>query len=315
MSYEQLMGHAMAIQRKAIEEYMKEKHLGPYDRSGNPRTPNDRDQLLHSAQRKAQQDLPDVPGLFQPFTEMPDPGSFDRPIASADQTAVAISTGLTTADPVGGRQYTRSLALDEVQDARTVIERWHGPAASEFRENFLTHFESRLHNQFLIALVIRGALAAEQSLWANARVDIDKVAHGTMDALDALDNCTKDEWTMDFTVGASVASIGAAVLGLTGGGIALAVIGAASQVAAAVPMKDSPKTEYSARTVQGVMGNLQEAIARIYSLISAEEQKIAKSLTAAQQTMRENPALFIAPRPLLAESTAASVRADLGTAG
>jgi hypothetical protein len=315
MSYEQLIPHAMAIQRKAIEEYLKEKRLGPYDRTGNPRTPQEREDLLRSAQRKAEQALPDVSGLFQPFTEMPDPGSFDRLIAGADQAAATISTGLATPDPVSGRQYTKPLALDEVQDARTVTERWHGPAANEFRENFLTHFESRLHNQFLIALVIRGALAAEQNLWANARVDIDKVAHGTMDALDALEGCTKDEWTMNFTVGASVASVFAAVLGATTGGIALAVIGAASQVVAAAAPEDPPKTEYSAKTVQGVMDNMSEAIQCIYTLISAEEQKIAKALTAARQVMRESPALFIAPRPLLADSTAASVRADLGTAG
>ncbi|MFG1926881.1 hypothetical protein [Cryptosporangium sp. NPDC048952] len=315
MSYEQLMRHAADIRDRAAIEAIREQRLPPYDRTGNPRTADERAGALTASRQKVlAQGLADIPSLFQPFAEMPSPDAFAGPRNRADGAAAALATGTQSTSPLDGTGYPVSLAYSEIQDVRTVLARWHGPAANEFRTNFLTPFPERLTNQFMIGLLLRGALDAEREIWARARTDIDQIAHGTLHALDALGDCTKFEWTMTFTVLASVATVAALPLGVTAFGLTITLVGASSQVVAAGAPDDPPRTEYSGRTVNGVLDNMRDAIARVTSAINDQESRIADALSAGLAAVRAERNKFVAPRPHLVGAGRTGIRDELGGA-
>ncbi|WP_035848631.1 hypothetical protein [Cryptosporangium arvum] len=161
---------------------------------------------------------------------------------------------------------------------------------------------------------MRGAVDAEREIWTRARGDIDRIAHGTLNALDALEDCTKFEWTMTFTVLASVATIAAFPLTVTGLALSITVVGASSQVVAAAALDDPPKTEYGARTVNGVLDNMREAITRVTAGIREQETTIADALREAANSIRGHREGFVAPRPALTAATRATIQEELGDA-
>jgi hypothetical protein len=315
VSYEQLMRHAADIRDRAAMEAIKEQRLPPHDRTGNPRTDEERsDALAASRQKVLGQGLADIPSLFQPFVEIPSPAAFAGPQGRAEGAAAALATGAQSTSPLDGTGYPVSLAHSEIQDVRTVLARWHGPAATEFRTNFLTPFPERLTNQFMTALLLRGALDAEREIWSRARTDIDEIAHGTLHALDALDDCTKFEWTMTFTVLASVATVAAFPVSAPAFALSVTLVGASSQVVAAAAPDDPPRTEYSGRTVNAVLDNMRDAIARVTTAINDQETRIAEALTAGLASLRAERSKFVAPRPHLVGVTRSSVREEFGDA-
>ncbi|MFI5959733.1 hypothetical protein [Cryptosporangium sp. NPDC051539] len=316
MSYADLMRHAADIRDKAALETIKEQRRPPYDRTGNPRTADERrDTLAASRKIVLAQGLAEIPSLFQPFAEMPDPAGFLPMRDRADDLAAALSGSARTTNPLYETIYLASLAYSEMADVRTALDRWHGPAANAFRANFLSPFPFRLGNQFVIALLVRGALDAEREIWTRARTDIDQIAHGTMHALDALDDCSKFEWTMTFTVLASVAATAAVPLS-AGGSLALAValVGGSSQVIAAYAPEDPTKSQYTGKTVDAVLDNMREAITKLRSGIHLQETKVANVLRTAVEGMRGRRDIFVAPRPDLIAATRATIREDLGDA-
>ncbi|WP_035848630.1 hypothetical protein [Cryptosporangium arvum] len=156
MSFDQLMQHAADIRDKAVLEALKEQRRPPYDPTGSPRTRDElRDALAASRQIVLGQGLAEIPGLFQPLAEMPNPAGFVPMRDQADGLASALSTASGATNPLDGRTYLASLAFSEIADVRTAIERWHGPTAEKFRKNFLSPFPHRLDNQFTMALLGR----------------------------------------------------------------------------------------------------------------------------------------------------------------
>ncbi|MGX7669175.1 hypothetical protein [Plantactinospora sp. DSM 117369] len=146
-----------------------------------------------------------VPGLYQPFAEMPDPSAFDPMI---EQLAVALNRlarGDSPKDPINGTPCFANPTLDELSATDPWLARWTGEAAAAFKTNFVDPFPSVVANQFILTSMLKSALEAERELWVNARADIDKIAHDTIAALEQVDECSTSEWTMTFTVTAAVA--------------------------------------------------------------------------------------------------------------
>lgn len=321
MSFDHLMQHAADIQRKAIEVALKEHHLDPHGRHPVHRTDAERVAARQTEQRIRGVLFEDIPELFQPFVDTPDPAGFDAAISYANGAADLLSLGGYT-DPtledrqitdVGGPTYLGHPVLAEYNNVRESLSRWQGEAAGEFRRAYLNSFEVRLSNQFQVAIAVRAALEAEREIWKRTRTDVDNLAHGILHALDALDAfCTKDEWTMTFTVTASIVSVGATVVSPLAGAVTLAIIGGASQVAAAAPFPEADKQTYSAKTAEGVIDNLREAITRLRLHIADQEQVIAGKLTGNQDVVAGSRNSLLAPRPALADATRATMHEELG---
>jgi hypothetical protein len=301
MSYEQLMDHAYAIEEKATKKAIVKhsEHLGD---QGPIAYSSIKDYRTYPEYRL----FSDVPGLFQPFTNLPDPSSFVPLIDDLDRAVGNLAWGQATEDPIHHLNYPANPVLDKMAGAESYIENWTGKAAMDFKANFLDPFPSIEHNQFMLAAVLKAALAAHQALWQSARKNIDDIAHGTLEALDTMDDCGRNEWPIAWTVVACVA--GALAAPLTGGGsLALTAVSTAAWVTAANPPKSAPTTTYGGETAEVVIQHMREAITHLTQDIQHTEQVISSALSNNHAIVCENRSLFVAARPALAGATAATV--------
>ena len=310
MSFEQLMQHARDIQQKAIEKSLEQHGVRRAPRPGQPAlSPMP---LEAEKRQQIEQSFSDIPGLFRPFSEMPIPASFDGMIDDLSHALRMLSAGQDPKDPINGTIYTSNTNLDKLSGSESYVEHWTGRAAMEFKSNFIDPFPSVVRNQFIIAAVLKSALEAQREIWVKARNDIDKIAHDALEALDRMDDCGKNEWTMTFTVVASVAAIAAVPLtggaSLTVAALAVTAVGAASQVAAAAAPDDPPKIQFSGETAEAVVSQLREAMSKLVELIGGQEAKISYALTNTHSLVTGGREGFVSKRPALAAATARDVR-------
>jgi hypothetical protein len=257
-----------------------------------------------------------VPELFKPFSEMPEPAGYDTLIRSLEAAMGKLSNGDMSDDPVnkahGGPIFANPV-LSKLGGMESYIEDWTGDAAMAFKENIIDPFDPICRNQFLIAAVLRSAAQAHQAVWKNARDDIMKIAKDTQNALEEAQDCGKNEWTVTFTVVASVAAVGAGALlalptggaSIAGAGMAITAIGAASQVAATLPPNE--QDSYSGESAFRVVQQMAEAIQKLREKIADQERLIATTLSAINDKLYGEPRLFVAHRPALADATPANI--------
>lgn len=308
MSYQQLMAHAAEIERLAVEGVLKRKGF-VYDNNGNPHPPMELGQ--ESAQYLVDyttKQFADIPAMFAPFAAMPDPADFGGMRDGLLAAMHKLSTGQTPTDPITGLGVEANITLDAMGGVGDALRDWHGRAATAFTLGFVEPFPSFTRNQFMLTAILKGAIEAEQEIWKNARANADKIAHDAITALEHMDDCGKNDWTMAFTVGASVAAVAAMVV--TGGTavVALTVVGAASQVAAASAPDDPPRTQFSGETSEAVISQVRSALTQLTTEIVSQEQKIASAMGSCRAYVAGNRASFVAPRPALADATAGTVR-------
>jgi len=227
------------------------------------------------------------------------------------KAAEELSLGQDLKDPINDTIYGGNPALDKLSGSESYIEDWTGRAAMEFKSNFIDPFPTIVRNQFIIVAVLKSALEAQRQIWVRARNDIDKIAHDALEALDRMDDCGKNEWTMTFTVVAAVASIAAVPLtggaSLTAAAVAITAVGAASQVAAAAAPDDPPTIQFGGESAEAVVGQLREAIAKLVEYIQQQESKISNALTNTHRLVAADRASFVSGRPALAAATARNV--------
>lgn len=296
MTFESLMDHAFDIQKKAVQEAILD--LG--GRSHSLSTMSDEQNAIEAQ-------FADIPALYRPFSEAPDPTSFDGAISELRRALRVISSGQQNNDPINGNIYPANPVLDKLSGSESYIEDWTGAAAMEFKANFVDPFPSVVRNQFIMVAVLKCALEAEKEIWTKARNDIDRVAHDTLTALERMDDCGKNEWTMAFTVVASVAAV--AAVPVTGGAsLAIAAVGAASEVAAAAVPDDPPSIRFSGETPAAVISQMREAISKLKAEIDGQEAKIAVAVSGACELVSGNRDLFVPKQPKLAGATPANIR-------
>ena len=308
MSYEQLMVHAAEIERLAIEGALKRKGF-IYDDDGHPHPPMElgQDGAQYIADHTAKQ-FADVPAMFAPFASMPDPADFGGMRDGLLAAMHKLSTGQTPTDPITGLGVEANITLDAMGGVGDTLRDWHGRAATAFTLGFVEPFPSFTRNQFMLTAILKGAIEAEQEIWKNARANADKIAHDAITALEHMDDCGKNDWTMVFTVGASVAAVAATVMTAGTAVVALTVVGAASQVAAAAAPDDPPRTQFSGESSEAVISQVRAALTRLATEIGGQEQKIASAMTSCQAYVAGNRGSFVAPRPALADATAGTIR-------
>lgn len=208
MSYDQLMQHAEEIRDTAVKKYAEQI----VQHSGGGGGPN----LYGEAEKWGKQLFGDLPQVFHPYTEIPRPTSFDPMINAMGPVLDRLSTGEAADDPIKHVSYPANPNLTKVPGVTTAIDDWTGEAASDFLRFFVAPFPAIAKNQFIIARVVAAALDAEKALWSKTQEDIDQIAHKSLEALDKMDDCGKNEWNVAFTVGAALAALAGVAIAAEG---------------------------------------------------------------------------------------------------
>lgn len=290
MSFDELMTHAVDIQQQAIKRAITNRETDPeYARGGV-------EGYYH-----------DIPDLFRPFSEMPNPAAYQPLIDDLKIVLRKLSSG-ENKDPITNDIYFANVVLANMTTASDYLEDWTGKAATAFKQNFLDTFPPIARNQFIIASVLKGALEAHKSMWEKARDDVDKIAHETMNALDNAACCDKNAWTVGFTVVASVAAVGASLLTAgTAAPVAITAVGAAAQVVAATPPSSTEK-QYAGETAVQITNAMKQALNVLADFIQDVEDTghggvpgIAPAIQKVGDFVGANRSLLVANRPELAD--------------
>jgi hypothetical protein len=318
MSFEELMRHAYDIQATAIAKSMDKHGVRAAPKPGDP--PYAPRPGEDATRAKIVSDFADIPSLFEPFTMMPEPASFDGPVGGLKTAMSCLSSGNMTDDPISGEFFLYNRTLDRIGSSESYLEEWTGAAADVFRTDFVTTFAGIVVNQFIACAVLRGALEAQRALWISARDNIDKVAHNTLNALDNMDHCGQNKWTMTWTIVASVAAVAAVPLSggtsLLGAGAALGAtaavtaVGATGQVIAAHQVTPPKETEYHGETAEVVIEQMRRGVTEAIREIQRGEQMIATVLQSMHASMTHDRGLFVAPRPKLLDAGPGTVFGD-----
>lgn len=318
MSFDQLMQHAHDIQATAIAKSMEKHGVRPAPRPGDP--PYAPQPGEDATRAGIVSGFADIPSLFEPFTMMPDPASFGGLIDEVVSAAGSLSYSDKMGDPVTGHTYLAKRSLVRIGATESYLEQWTGAAADAFRADFVDTFPALVMNQFVACAILRGALDAQRALWVSAREHIDKVAHDTLAALDNMDHCGQNKWTMTWTIVASVAAVAAVPISagtsVLGAGATLATattvtaVGAAGQVAAAHQVAPPKETAYHGETAEVVIEQMRHGVNEAISEIQQGEQTIAAALRNMHATMASARDLFVAPRPKLLDALPGNVFDD-----
>ncbi len=305
MSFEQLMEHADQIARRA---WLKANENTDPQTGASSYSPQWFDNLRGMCEG--------VPGQFDPFSKMPNPGDYDAAIGMFKRGLEALSNGQENRDPIStnGSVYLANPQLTKLSGAESYIEGWTGKAAMEFKSNFIDPFPAVVRNQFIVVAALKAALEAEQAMWKKAREDVDKIAHDTLTALANMGESGKNEWTMAFTVVASVAAVGATLVAPGVGVIAITAIGSASQVVAAAAPDDPPKLQVSGEHPDQVLRAMGDCLRRLQEEIDNTDRKIANAVMSINGSIHAERDAFVSKRPALAGATKESIK-DPGQMG
>lgn len=290
-TYAQLMSTASQIQAKATQVSLDEA-----DQNAQMGARDDAPPVSDAQKQAIRQQYADIPSLFQPFANLPDPQDYQSGITTLDRI---IMKNICASDTRPADQLTlghsANFAISGLGSAASGrLSAWKGNAATNFKTNFLGQFSMRAENLFVLAGVVKGGLQAEQSMWTQARANITHIATGTLDALDNIGTCSQGDWVVGLTVASSIAQILAAIES-EGGSLALTAVGAATQVGAAVPGTPSQPG-----------GNAEQIIAAMRQLISQFGQQLTSTLNlitsrlqASSGQVEQNLASFDMPRPAM----------------
>jgi hypothetical protein len=235
---------------------------------------------------------------------MPVPQSYDKPIHDLGLALDRLAMQADIHGPINKQEiHYANRVLAKMTTAGGYLEDGNGRAAMEFKRNFLDPFPALCGNQFTLIAIAKAALEAHRSMWESARDDIDHIVHATLDALENQGCCDPNRWTLEFTVVASVAAIAAVPLTevALGVGMAVAAVGAASQVIAAAPPQ-APKVEYAGETVKQVIEQMKHAVSKLEVEIRNTEGTIQRALDQTNQQISLYRNSFVARRPALADS-------------
>lgn len=248
----------------------------------------------------------DVPALYQPFIQTPDPRSLDPMIDDLKVALTTLSTGQDTGDPISsnGGPYFANTTLDQMPAAGDLVETWTGAAAMAFKSKFIDPFPSLVRNQFILVAALKAALEAEQAIWSAARDNIDTIAETTLKALDSMHGCNPTEWTVSFSVVSAVAGLVASVPALgTPAVITFTAVAGAASVAGSASVPDPPELTIKGRTVGDIFDSMYDCVKKEIDEANNSEDTVARALKDIVDTVDSHRDSFVAARPALAEVT------------
>jgi hypothetical protein len=313
VSFDQLMAHAEAIKAKAVQVA---------NDSGETTT-----QLLETGGTGESSVVPmapygpggaeayyaDVPDLFRPFSQMPDPKAY-QPMIDQLHTAMAnLCTSAKTTTPLDPNEtYGVNIEMAKMNDAASIMSHWSGVASVNFKENFLSPFDGYAQNQFTLVAALKGALEAQQSLWSKARDDIDNAAHLAMDALDHAGGCDPTTLTIALTVvGAFVPVFGVfeAVADVTALAFSVELVAAVASTGAGL----TQYYPYTGHKAYQVIDALKDVMKKIDDAVDKGTQSVDDGMTKLHQKLVSGyDACFVAPRPDLTTRSGDDLDGDNG---
>jgi hypothetical protein len=206
-----------------------------------------------------------VPGLFSPFDDCPKPSHFNPLLTQADIAISMLSRGELPNEPYNaGIAVNSNLELDDFETVSDFVSDWTGDAAEAFKENFLDHQETYTKNQYLMACMVRNAIATEAGLWRNARDSLMSVGEG---AITKFDNHTSAGGNAhgDFMIGILGSVVGTALAGFTG----VAMIGLAVNV-----FTTAATTDFEGITAFMIRDEMEDAVQKVRDDLYTEEEKL-----------------------------------------
>ncbi len=309
MSYENLMNDAYTIQQEAIKETLAE-YIARQDDSINLH-------LLEQAIRDIEAEFADIPDLFSPFTSIPDPESYTPLIDALNNALAKLSPGYLTDSPFSSAPIRANHELDLMSGAASYLEDWTGRAAMTFKTTYIDPFPSYVENLFIVTAILKSALEAHRALWESVRTDIRNIAKSTLAALDALNDCDTNDWTVTLNVTASILSLISIPLALGGvtapAAIAFEFVAAALNTTGTIleyynneeeaERPEQTELRYSGETARVIINGMRDAIAQLHNYIQEKEDEISRAMLRNLGVLINNRDSFIAARPALADAT------------
>ncbi|MER7283833.1 hypothetical protein ABT369_56415 [Dactylosporangium sp. NPDC000244] len=261
MTYEMLMRHAADMRDLAVSVASAGIGDDPYRR------------------RSIEREFADLPDAFRPIAGFPDPRVFEARIERVRDVLRGLSTG------------DGELAAPGIGDLSSSLRNWQGEAAERFKAGFVEPWPAFVRNQCTVGVVLKAGLEAQRDIWARARQDADQIAEQGLAAVGACGDCTRTEWTVTFTVVASVAAIVAVPVGV---GLALAAGGIAglAQVAAATGPAEAPRTTFSADDPAEVADRVREAVTQLRRHVHEKQDEVHRALRDTGRVLTDQPGLF-----------------------
>lgn len=299
MSFSQLMQHATSIRDKAVR--MDQIRLANKIDNDYPQMDDSQRRQLYLLQEpEIRLAYEDIPQLFTSFSQIPDPAGYNPLIGDLTSAMSSLCTGQGTGTELSKPVVTANPQLDKLTTVGGYLDDWTGSAARNFKENFLDTFKTVSTNQFTLISTMKGTLEAHQNMWRSARVDVDKIAHTTLAALDNIGSCDKNQWTFAFSVVSAAAMIaGTVVTAVTAGPAAAAfpAVGAAAAVGTSV----TAYMNASGNTPSQVVASMRLALSKLTKHINDVETKtIALNVRNIVTFANNNRDRLVAPRPQLA---------------
>ncbi len=304
MSYDHLMQYAAEIEQSAVDaEWRRMNRMS----SGKAPPPISYEELQGMYQNCARP-------LFEPFTRIPDPASYDAVIDDLYSAMGNLSHGAHMTDPITGRTIKANRDMQAIETAGTSLNDWTGAAASAFRANFLDPFPAVATNQFLVLGVMKGAAEADRAVWYEARENIVDIASRTAEALDNLGSCGKNDVEFALSVAAAVVSV-AGIPFTAGASAVVAGVGAAVNATGAAT-KGVEAVKGGGGTAAQVLESMKKAIDELTGQIRDTQGQIAETLNgyAGEVDMQKNkePSAFVSARPKLAGMKGAELTSGKG---
>ncbi|GAA2471303.1 hypothetical protein [Winogradskya humida] len=316
MSYEQLAEHAAKIETSAIEMDLKQRGFNKKDDGKWYGGGSDHEVQLAVDGTVGR--FAGVAEMFTPFLDMPDPDVFSPAITVLASAASTLNEG-TGQDKVNTDAVSVNPSLGGFARVGTLIEDWRGPAAANFRTNFMDRFTGVTANQFSLVLTLKGAMEAERALWREARKSVDELAHAAQDSLDVLLDCNPKETSCLLTVVGSIFAIAAA--GPSAGAslaLGLTIVGEAASSGASFTGDDPKPVKFDGKNAHDIVEQIRKGLEELASDITTKERVIADAMTSSHGYLQGNAEAFTPRRPALADATAATVTGNgptgLGTA-
>ncbi|WP_067508262.1 hypothetical protein [Actinoplanes sp. TFC3] len=313
MSYEQLAQHAAKIEQSAAIMDLKQRgftyHNGRFSDAGMT------SEAVQDAVDGAAARFAGVADMFTPFLGMPDPNAFD-PLSQALGRVATTLNSRQGEVPYNEKGVLANPALGGIDDVKGLVKDWYGGAAQNFKDNFLSKWDAITSNQLALVIALKGGIEAEAAMWREARANVDELAHKAQASLDAMLDCNPKDVALMLTVAGSIFAVGAAVAS-GGTALGLTIVGEAASSSAAIPMKDPEPVQFGGKNASEVVNGIQKALNKLAQQIMDAENVVRDAMVNCQDVMSRNMDRILAPRPLLADATAATIRDNyvgLGTA-
>lgn len=308
------MSYDSDLRAKALQIYQKCVHYQEVlEKGGNQITPEQRQEMAQ---------WPQIPYLFEPFAQLPDPdaGVLANMLTDLRSAMAELSDGQILP---AGKEDKHGETVNPVGDfshmnVNTDFTGWTGSAAQNFVSNFINPFPVKVQSQFVAVYVLASAIKGYQAVWRNARADAMKIADKTLEALEH--HCHFGGGAaMTLTVISAVAAVGTALVEgpVVPAVLVLEVVSAAGGVggAAAGAGGDKQELDLSGGDAFSIVPKLRAALDKLRVAINQKQDDVYGVISKDFNNLQANTDKLIPAKPELATATKSNVKGMFGNAG